>query len=63
LIQPLQGRPAPLGAGNNNGQGLCPATARHADRPLRPGLGLLVASGASLCLWAGLAKLVLVVLR
>jgi hypothetical protein len=57
LIQPLQGTPAPLGARNRNGQVV------SSNQPLRPGIGLLVASGASLGLWAGLAKLVLVVLH
>ena len=64
LIQPLEGMPAPPGARNRNGQDLSPVTARHADRPLRSGFGLMVASGASLGLWVAVAKLVaLVVLR
>lgn len=63
LIQPLQGRAAPRGAKNRNGQRLSPTIARHSDQPLRPGIGLMVASGASLGLWAGLVKFLLVVLR
>ena len=57
LIQPLEGRPAPLGVRNRDGQGL------NSDQPLRPGIGLVIASGASLGLWAGLAKFLLLVLR
>ena len=60
LIQPLAGRPAPFGARTRSSQRLTP---QAAVQPLRPGIGLMVATGASLGLWAGLAKLVLIALR
>ncbi|MDB5424627.1 MAG: hypothetical protein JWQ29_2043 [Phenylobacterium sp.] len=76
LIQP-QVSPAPPGARGRSGRraSVIPPSARTAinpspaaavrpaDRPIRPGYGLLIAAGAAAGLWVGLAKLALIVLR
>lgn len=78
LIQPSGGPPAPFGARGRGARRIeiCPPSARSTVRrnpaatspsashgALRPGYGLLIAAGASLGLWAGLAKLVLIALK
>ena len=78
LIQPSRGTPAPSGARGRGARRIdinspsarsciqrnAATTTQGASRgALRPGYGLLIAAGASLGLWAGLAKLVLMALR
>jgi len=76
LIQPSRGTLAPSGARGCGARRIeiCPPAAGIRKNPaaarqgasrgaLRPGYGLLIAAGASLGLWAGLAKLVLMALR
>jgi len=65
LIQPIAGTPAPLDARPCGDQhlSLTMTIVRATDPPLRQGIGLMIATGASLGLWAGLAKLVLAALR
>jgi hypothetical protein len=54
LIHPIEGMPTPSASG----------TTRYAAiHQMSPGVGLMVAAGTSLGLWAGVAKLMLVVLR
>jgi len=62
LIQPIEGRPAPLDA-RSRSQCLSLTIARASDPPLRQGVGFMIATGVSLGLWAGLAKLMLAALR
>jgi hypothetical protein len=66
LVQPLEGTPASPGAGLarstiSGSPAARPSPARSGV--LRPGFGLLIGTGVSVGLWAGLAKLALALLR
>jgi hypothetical protein len=61
LVQPLERASASAGAGLARRPVIGPASQRSSL--MRPGFGLLIAASVSVGLWAGLAKLALVLLR
>ena len=61
LIQPLKGTPASTGIGRVSARSTFSGSPARSGA-MRPGVGLLIGAGMSVGLWAGLAKLALVLL-